>query len=77
MALAHYLTIVALFATWATVHLLLCIELAKKDFRKAAAGFFAFPMAPYFGQSLRIKKLPTLWVASALLYLLTVLIGAV
>jgi hypothetical protein len=77
MALAHFFTIVVLFAIWATTHLLLCVQLAKKDLRKGAAGFFAFPMAPYFGQSLRIKGLPTVWVVSALLYLLTLLVGAI
>jgi len=77
MALAHYFTIIALFAAWATTHLLLCIALARKDFLKGAAGFFAFPMAPYFGHNLGIKRLPTWWVVSALLYLLALLVGVI
>lgn len=75
MDLALYALIVLLFGAWTTVHLLLCIKIFKKDWRKATAGFFAFPLAPYFGLSLKVKGLPIIWVAIAALYMVALLAG--
>lgn len=76
MDYALYAFIVFMFATWCTVHLVLCVELARRDWRRAVGGFFAFPLAPYFGYDLAIKKLPALWVASALLYGFCLIFGS-
>lgn len=71
-----YAFIVLMFATWCTVHLVLCIELAKRDWRRAMGGLVAFPLAPYFGYNLQIKKLPALWIVSAFLYGFALIFGS-
>jgi hypothetical protein len=76
MDYALYAFIVFVFATWCTVHLVLCVELAKKDWKRAMGGFFAFPLAPYFGYNLAIKKLSALWVVSAVLYAFSLTFGS-
>lgn len=76
MDYALYAFIVFVFATWCTVHVVLCVELAKLDWKRALGGFFAFPLAPYFGYDLEIKRLPAFWVVSALLYGFSVTFGS-
>lgn len=77
MDFALYGIIVFLFATWCTVHLLLCIEVAKRDFRRALLGFALFPLAPYFAYKLRIKKYPAFWITASLLYFLSLIAGSI
>lgn len=77
MDLALYATILLMFASFASVHFVLCVSLAKKDWKRAVIGFIAFPLAPYFGQSLSIKRLPALWVTCAMLYAVSLLAGSV
>ena len=71
-----YAFIVLMFATWCTVHLVLCVELAKQDWKRALGGFLAFPLAPYFAHSFQIKKLPALWLVSAFLYGFSLIFGS-
>ena len=77
MDLAIYASILILFAVWMTAHVLLCVRLAQRQFLRGLAGFVVFPMAPYWGQSLHIKKLPTIWMVSALLYVLALIAGLI
>lgn len=77
MDLALYGAIILLFAVWITAHTLLCVSLAGRDLLRGIVSFVAFPMAPYWGHSLKIKKLPTIWMASAGLYALALVAGLI
>ncbi len=77
MDFALYGSIVFLFAAWCTVHLLLCVQVAKRDWRRALGGFLAFPLAPYFAYKLRIKKYPAFWITGAALYFLSLIAGSI
>lgn len=76
MDYALYALIVLVFATWCTVHVVLCVELAKRNWKRALGGFFALPLAPYFGNDLGIKRLPGVWIVCALLYGFALIFGS-
>lgn len=75
MDLALLIAILSLFAIWCTVHVALCLRLLGFSIRKAALGFFVPPLAPYFAQALRVKRLPAVWVAAASLYFTALVAG--
>jgi hypothetical protein len=77
MDLVVYAIILILFATFVTVHTVLCAKLAKRVFWRGLVGFLAFPLAPYWAQAQRIKRWPTLWVASASCYLVALFVGLI
>ena len=77
MDLALYAAILLLFSVWMTVHVLLCFRIAQLRLVRGMVSFVALPLAPYWGQSLHIKKLPTLWMTSAFLYVLALIAGLI
>jgi hypothetical protein len=74
VALVLYVALVVLFASWSTLHVWLCAQLFRVHRRKAVVSFVVFPLAPYFGFDLRLRKLSSMWLTSAVLYLVVLLL---
>lgn len=77
MDLLIYGIVLLLFAVFVTVHAALCIQLGRKVWWRGLVGFFVFPLAPYWAQAERIRKLPAVWVASASIYALALFVGLI
>lgn len=77
MGLLIYACLLLLFATWVTTHVLLCLRLATSSWKEAILGLVLFPLAGYYGQERRHKKLTSVWVVTLTIYLVVLLIGAV
>jgi hypothetical protein len=63
-----YVFVVLFFAAWVTVHVALSWTLWAKNRTRAVAGFFLFPLAPYFAHGCGIHALPVAWVGLFLGY---------
>lgn len=75
MDLALYAIILLLFASFATLHLLLCWRLRVLSPWRAMAAFFVLPLAPYWGSRQTLKKLSTAWWICLGMYALALLAG--
>ncbi len=75
MGLPVYVTIVVLFAFWATIHLQLCLKLARRSLWRAVIGFFIPPLAIYYAQDVALGRLTPLWVVSLSAYLVALTLG--
>ena len=75
MGYALYLTIVCLFAVWATAHLLLCVRLARRSIRHGAIGLLVPPLAIYYAQHFALGKITLIWVISLSSYLVALTAG--
>jgi hypothetical protein len=75
MGLIGYALILVLFATWFTVHTLLCWQLATRSWRKAVVGFFIVPLCPYWGRQEGFIRSTFAWLGSVTLYGLSLLHG--
>lgn len=75
MDLVVYAIILSLFASWFSVHVLLCVRLTRVVWWRGLLSFVAFPLAPFWAQAQRIRKLPGIWLALAFLYSLSLIAG--
>jgi hypothetical protein len=75
MDLALYAIILLLFASFATLHLILCWRLRAFSIWRTWTAFFVFFLAPYWGRKFLLKKLSTAWWISLGLYLIALLAG--
>jgi uncharacterized membrane protein YqaE (UPF0057 family) len=75
MDLALYAVILLLFATWSTLHLLLCFRLRVFGKWRALAGFLLPPVAPYWGLRLGERALSLTWILFALSYIMSLMAG--
>ncbi len=73
MALALYLVILLLFASFCTCHVWLCLKIASRISGRALLAFFLPPLAPYYGVHLGIRLALLGWVTSGTLYLVFLL----
>lgn len=75
MGFTLYLTIIFLFAVWATTHLWLCFKLARRSWGHGALGFLVPPLAIYYAQHFALGKVTTVWVVSLSSYLVALTAG--
>jgi len=77
MDAALYLAVLLLFATWSTVHVLLCFRLGSKSVGRGLLALIFPPLAPYWGLNAQIRQLPAAWVLSAAIYFVALLASLV
>ena len=70
LGLLLYATVLVLFASWATAHVLLCFQLASPLGARALFGLFFPPLAPYYANRMGFRKLGLWWTGSLAAYLL-------
>jgi hypothetical protein len=75
MDLVIYGLILLLFASWVSVHVLLCVRLGRVVWWRGLVGFVVFPVAPFWAQSHNVRKLPGVWLVLAFLYALSLIAG--
>ena len=76
MGLGLYIVILLLFASVSTAHLLLCWKLFRLGWWRPIVAFLVPPLAPYWGYTAQVPRLPMIWVGLAFVYGIVVILGA-
>ena len=77
MGLTLYAVVLVLFASFCSLHVWLCLQLLTRSARRAILGFFLVPLAPYFGLSLGLRRVPTAWILCGCLYVIFLILALV